>query len=167
MANMKYCPRCGRIISPEFFADCFCGHKMYEVNPKWGITEEKQAEFYKQKDYGEKTREQCVEEWREYCKPFIEEFVMKHPDFDLWSYEHKEEIYQRWEEKSSAKIAKEIEAQKRQPYNPAPSVSCPYCKSTNTKKISAAGRMFSAGLFGFGSKKIGKQWHCNGCGSDF
>ena len=47
------------------------------------------------------------------------------------------------------------------------SVSCPYCKSSNTRKISAANRLFSAGLFGLGSRKIGKQWHCNSCGSDF
>lgn len=44
---------------------------------------------------------------------------------------------------------------------------CPYCQSTNTKKISTASRAFSVGLFGLASKKIGKQWHCNGCGSDF
>ena len=44
---------------------------------------------------------------------------------------------------------------------------CPYCKSRDTKKISATGRMFSASLFGLGSDKIGKQWHCNNCNSDF
>lgn len=44
---------------------------------------------------------------------------------------------------------------------------CIYCKSRNTKKISATSRLFSTGFFGLGSKKIGKQWHCNKCGSDF
>ena len=47
------------------------------------------------------------------------------------------------------------------------SVACPYCHSRNTSKIGTVSRMFSAGLFGLGSKKIGKQWHCNSCGSDF
>lgn len=46
-------------------------------------------------------------------------------------------------------------------------LSCPYCKSPNTKKISGVSRMTSVGLFGLGSKKIGKQWHCNNCESDF
>ena len=46
-------------------------------------------------------------------------------------------------------------------------VECPYCHSTNTKKISTANRMVSTGMFGLASKKIGKQWHCNKCGSDF
>lgn len=47
------------------------------------------------------------------------------------------------------------------------SVKCPYCSSTNTSKISMVGRVVSTGLFGLGSKKIGKQYHCNKCNSDF
>lgn len=46
-------------------------------------------------------------------------------------------------------------------------VKCPYCQSNNTKKIGIIGRSFSFGLFGFGSSKVGKQWHCNDCNSDF
>ena len=44
---------------------------------------------------------------------------------------------------------------------------CPYCSSANTKKISGTSRVGSALMFGLFSKKIGKQWHCNSCGSDF
>lgn len=46
-------------------------------------------------------------------------------------------------------------------------VECPYCHSTNTKKISGTGRWLSTGIFGLASGKIGKQWHCNSCKSDF
>ena len=46
-------------------------------------------------------------------------------------------------------------------------VHCPHCNSTNVKKTSIAGRAVSAGTFGLASKKIGKQWHCNNCKSDF
>lgn len=46
-------------------------------------------------------------------------------------------------------------------------VTCPYCKSTNTKKISAVSRAGSILGFGLFSKKLGKEWHCNNCGSDF
>lgn len=46
-------------------------------------------------------------------------------------------------------------------------ISCPYCKSTNCKKIGVVGRSVSVGLFGLGSKKIGKQFHCNNCKADF
>lgn len=44
---------------------------------------------------------------------------------------------------------------------------CPYCNSTNTKKISTLSRMGSFATFGFAGKKVGKQWHCNNCKSDF
>lgn len=46
-------------------------------------------------------------------------------------------------------------------------VECPYCHSNNTKKISTTSRVISTSLFGLGSKKIGKQFHCNHCGADF
>lgn len=47
-------------------------------------------------------------------------------------------------------------------------ITCPYCKSTNTKKISTTSKAVAIGLFGiFGMGKASKQWHCNSCGSDF
>lgn len=46
-------------------------------------------------------------------------------------------------------------------------VSCPYCSSYNVRKIGMTGRLVSTSLFGLGSKKVGKQWHCNNCKSDF
>lgn len=48
-----------------------------------------------------------------------------------------------------------------------PTITCPYCKSTNCTKISGLNRAVSIGFWGLMSKKIGKQWHCNECGSDF
>lgn len=48
-----------------------------------------------------------------------------------------------------------------------PVIKCPYCQSTDTSKISMMGRVVSVGFFGIGSKKIGKQYHCNKCKSDF
>lgn len=46
-------------------------------------------------------------------------------------------------------------------------VICPYCKSTNTEKISTVSRAVSVSLVGAASGKIGKQWHCKNCGSNF
>ena len=49
-----------------------------------------------------------------------------------------------------------------------PVVECPYCHSTNTKKISGLSKASSVALFGvFAVGKVSKQWHCNNCGSDF
>lgn len=51
---------------------------------------------------------------------------------------------------------------------PTNSIKCPYCKSTNTTKISNAKKAVAVGLFGiFGMSKASKQWHCNSCKSDF
>ena len=45
---------------------------------------------------------------------------------------------------------------------------CPYCHSKNTKKISGFSKAGSVALFGvFAMGKVGKQWHCNQCKSDF
>ncbi len=48
-----------------------------------------------------------------------------------------------------------------------PTIECPYCHSVNVTKIDALNRTGSILLFGLASGKIGKQWHCNNCKSDF
>ena len=48
-----------------------------------------------------------------------------------------------------------------------PTITCPYCSSTDCKKLGAVSRGVSFGLFGFGSGSIGKQWKCRKCGSAF
>lgn len=53
------------------------------------------------------------------------------------------------------------------PTSSKPTVECPYCHSTDTKKISGTTRWVSTGLFGLASNKIGKNFHCNNCGADF
>ena len=44
---------------------------------------------------------------------------------------------------------------------------CPTCQSTNIKKVSGLSKAGSVALWGIFSQKVKKQWHCNGCGSDF
>lgn len=46
-------------------------------------------------------------------------------------------------------------------------VKCPYCGSCDVKKISTGSRVVSVSMTGLASKKIGKQWHCNNCNSNF
>lgn len=48
-----------------------------------------------------------------------------------------------------------------------PRVECPYCHSMNTEKISGVARGVSIYVMGVASPKLGKQWHCNNCKSDF
>lgn len=50
---------------------------------------------------------------------------------------------------------------------PKPQVHCPYCKSTRVEKIGSVSRAVSIFTLGLASGKIGKQWHCKDCKSDF
>lgn len=50
----------------------------------------------------------------------------------------------------------------------SPKVECPYCHSTNTRKISTASKVGSLAMWGvLAVGKMSKQWHCNECKSDF
>lgn len=51
--------------------------------------------------------------------------------------------------------------------NTKSSITCPYCSSFNTKKISGLSKVGSVAMWGIFSQKVRKQWHCNNCGSDF
>ena len=46
-------------------------------------------------------------------------------------------------------------------------VQCPYCKSWDTEKITTGNRIVSVALVGAASGKIGKQFHCRKCKSNF
>lgn len=64
------------------------------------------------------------------------------------------------------------ESKKRTEYEiqfpPKPTVKCPYCGSTNTKKIGFGTKAAHTALFGvFAVGKVSKEWHCNNCKSDF
>lgn len=52
-------------------------------------------------------------------------------------------------------------------FNSNPTITCPYCHSNNTKKITTTAKVVNTALFGwFGTKRL-KEWHCNNCKSDF
>ena len=49
-----------------------------------------------------------------------------------------------------------------------PIVTCPYCYSANTKKITVTSKAMHTALFGiFSMGRNSKQWHCDHCNSDF
>ena len=158
-----YCPRCGRI---PVFDGCSCGYeKAYKIDSKWGINEQRYEELLVLCKYREITYKELVRRWITILTPFIEEVVSQSPEFDKALYAQVLEKKQRWAEQQD----QIVENMKRQAAAEAacPKITCPYCKSTNTKKLSSLSRALSAGIFGLGSSKIGKQWHCNSCGSDF
>lgn len=73
-----------------------------------------------------------------------------------------EEAYQEFINQYSKKVFDEKKKNKAI-YNPR----CPYCGSSDIKKITTGDRVVSTALVGVASSKIGKQWHCNKCKSNF
>lgn len=88
----------------------------------------------------------------DYQKNLIETIVKPHGKFDQSQYVISNMKIQKKRSRSNLQLN---------------AITCPYCKSTNTKKISGTTRFVSTGFFGLASSKIGKQWHCNSCKSDF
>ena len=50
----------------------------------------------------------------------------------------------------------------------SPTVTCPYCQSTNTKKITITSKAVHTAMFGvFSMGRNAKEWYCNSCKSEF
>lgn len=152
------CPKCAHgqylqaldIIDP--YVKCeYCGEIIVETNEdikqmmKLSVATETHEQY----------NERCIELAKPYGK-FSQEA------FDDAEYQ-KHESAKRFSEKMDRE-----QEEKRQAKEQAKSqVTCPYCKSTNTKKISTTGKVASVLSFGLLSKKVGKQWYCNNCKSYF
>lgn len=89
------------------------------------------------------------------------EFLIAYQDPDYFSRKRKEHR----EFEAQAQLQNKIQTQ--QDLASGKCVICPYCKSTNTEKISTVSRAVSVSLVGAASGKLGKQWHCKNCGSNF
>lgn len=148
-----YCKKCGRIAQDsarklEVTCD-YCKSVMYPVPKEYTIKEK--GTFFENK-----LKDQ-----------FIEEFIKSSPEFDEYLFEHRDQDLFNQHQSDMAKINHGKAVLEGRDKGNSFGVSCPYCHATNVKKISTASRMVSTGFFGLGSKKIGKQWHCSKCGSDF
>ena len=143
-----YCKKCGRIIlfiiEDKLECDC-CHSKAYPVPDEFLVGESKMV-------INKSLKQQ-----------FINEYIKTSPEFDQYLFDHRDEILEKQSAEFDAKMAHGkaiLEEQGRR-------VTCSYCGSSNVKEIGLLNRSVSTELWGLGSKKIGKQWHCNNCGSDF
>ena len=145
-----YCKRCGRICINDVNSgscDC-CGSEYYPVPEKYW----EEGEVFMRDEQKKLLWEELVK-----TSPIYDENLFNQRDVylnELWV-------------KSEAALARGRAIQEGRDKGNRFGIECPYCHATNVRKVSLAGRAVSAGIFGLGSKKIGKQWHCNKCGSDF
>lgn len=142
--RIRYCKRCANFIA-EFFDDHYdkcprCGY------PGGGYVPDELARVW------------MIAKYKKECEEFLDEHVRSQPEYDKEMDEKVQQMMRERmeEEKQRGNVAFNLSG-----------VSCPYCHSSNTKKLSGFGVGFSAGLLGLGSSKIGKQWHCKSCGSNF
>ena len=147
---LHYCKKCGRVLSHPNGENCsFCKSILYPVPEKYWLDG---LDFLISNESKTLLRE---------------ELVKTSPEFDQYLFDHRDEILAKQSAEFDAKMAHGKAVLEGRDKGNSYGVSCPYCKATNVKKIGVGSRLISTGLFGLGSKKIGKQWHCNKCGSDF
>ena len=163
---LHYCLKCGRIVLcggvyGEAICDC-CKSIVYPVPSKYWLD-----------GFEDLMSKEAKEALRE-------ELVKTSPEFDQYLFDHREEILANRQDDLNAKLAvgraiiegkkvsrQEILAGRLNSSSNSVSVTCPYCSSTNTKKITATSKAVNTALFGIFGTKRHKQWHCNKCGSDF
>lgn len=144
-----YCKKCGRVVqrtSKNLKKPCdYCNNTLYVI-PKEFTTD------------GLGT---CLD--NDLKEQFINEYIKSSPEFDQYLFDHRDEdLYnRRMENKAKLEHGRAILEEQ------SGRVKCTYCGSTNVKKIGLLNRAVSTELWGLGSKKIGKQWHCNSCGSEW
>lgn len=148
LESVKMCTRCGKIgISPyNFESKCsFCEEIMVDT----GINDE---------EYGDML---CSDSNKFIVWETLQlEKIKSNPKFSQALYEKRLEIEKAEHDEG---VRKALEARK----GLGTTVSCPYCHSNNVKKVGTSGRLLSVFTFGLASGKVGKQWHCRSCGSDF
>lgn len=144
---LHYCKKCGRVVAinnDDKSCDC-CNSQTYPVPEKYWLDG---LDFLITNESETLLRE---------------ELVKTSPEFDQYLFNHRDEILAKQSAEFNAKMAHGkavLEEASRK-------VTCSYCGSTNVRKIGLLNRAISTELWGLGSKKIGKQWHCNNCKSDF
>ena len=151
MLTLCYCEKCGRFVLLELDKGehiCDCCDNIVKLVPEEYLA----SRFSIKKDLEEE---------------FIEKYIKPSPEFDQYLFDHREEILSQKNVEFNRAMSVVDNARAGKSVGKTPSVTCPYCKSTNVSKISTLGRSISVGLFGLASGKVGKQWHCNGCNSDF
>lgn len=149
---LMYCKKCGRLIQGNYdnndrfpyYCDC-CNSITHKVPIEFLISDS--VPIIKS----------------DLKQQFIEEYIISSPEFDQYLFEHRDEILA----KQSAEFNAKMEHGKAILEEKSRSPKCTYCGSTNIKKIGLLNRTISTELWGLGSKKIGKQFHCNNCGADF
>lgn len=147
MYTVKYCPICKKNLpNPYFVLELFiCCENPDEHRTQFidtGITEE---------DFD------AIDGFNSTNLDFLEAMIAL-KEKDPIEYELKMSQFRQQASQNSNMISQQDKSSE---------VHCPYCNSTNIKKISGTERTASIVLLGIFSKKINKSFKCNNCGGTF
>ena len=145
-----YCKKCGAtlLIPPWEEKACkYCGSNVYPFP----------EEYYK---YTLADLDKVKTDLRE-------KYVKTSPEYNPRSAQFREKTQARGRAKRAAMDAAKAAGKTSSPSGP-PTVECPYCHSTSTKKISTLSKAAHTYMFGiFSMSRNSKNFHCNKCGADF
>ena len=146
-----YCKKCGRIVEcdePNEQCD-YCLSMVYPVPDKY------------------------LNDSKIFIRPeleqqFIDEYIKSSPKFDQYLFDHRDEDLSKRRMENRAKLEHGKAILEGRDLSNKFGVECPYCHSTNVKKITNTSKAVHTALFGvFSMSRNSKQWHCNKCNSDF
>lgn len=151
------CPECNKEVSDKAEICPHCGYKILKIQPMF------------QGVYCPSCLDSSIRAEENECCPFCHIKVKNSISGTL------DECYAYSENHPELKQSPDFNQEaynKRINYIPGEYISvnspkCPTCGSSNISKIGTLNRVVSTGIFGLASSKIGKQWHCKACGSDF
>lgn len=164
MGKVMYCERCGHVGYVLFSKKC----KQCNIKKKILPEEIKYKYHIFVEDWSRISYEEILQREEE----FVMNELANNPLFSLDEHKKQVQAYiesvERMKEYDKQQIlkrqAKNLEKMQKENIK----ITCPYCKSTNTSKITVASKAVHTAAFGvYSISRNSKQWHCNKCGSDF
>lgn len=146
----KYCPKCKMNFSDTFDECPYCEEKLIVQD----ITLSETSEL----DILDMSDDEILCKYQDYLRS------IRNQGCNLTDKEFVDGIRQGQKEKLYNQYVSEVKSPQPQDVT----ITCPYCNSTDCKKISGLSKAGSVALWGiFALGKTTKQWHCNNCKSDF
>lgn len=160
---VKYLEDFREAVTCTYFVDCIL-EEHPELKIEYERIEKEQKEYDAQLNHSEEYRYAINHHflcwYRDYLRDLADPGVVER------EREAARQEYARLREQHKAE-ERQAARQEQQDLASGKRVVCPYCKSTNTEKISTVSRAVSVSLVGVASSKLGKQWHCKNCNSNF
>lgn len=146
--NVKYCPYCKK-YQPSTSYDCaFCLRRLWLLND-WENTEDEEKE-----------------DWLKYPMPANDIAKL---DADVIKKNRDEATA--FDAKVKAEIQEKIDEERRraeeEASKPVYTPKCPTCGSPNLEKIGAGEKLVDVAIWGWASRKPGKQFKCKNCGYEW